>query len=205
MYKTLVIATSHKTRGGITSVVKAHKQGAQWEEFSCKWIESHRDKGKFIALLYLIKGYFQFLYYLPAAKIIHIPLSESASAMRKLLFFLPAHLFGKKTIVHFHAFSPDSTINGKNRWVYKYVFCRANKVIVLSEFWKSAVYEAFKTNNIEVVYNPCSKIFNNKVYPKQKHILYAGTINARKGYADMIHAFAKIADEHKDWTWQTIG
>ena len=199
MYKTLVIATSHKTRGGITSVVKAHKQGAQWEEFSCKWIESHRDKGKFIALLYLIKGYFQFLYYLPAARIIHIHLSESASAMRKLLFFFPAHLFGKKTIVHFHAFSPDTTINGKRQWVYRYIFSRANKVIVLSNTWKEAVYKAFNINNIEVIYNPCTTVINNKQYQRRKLILYAGTINARKGYADMIRAFAKIADKHKDW------
>ena len=30
-------------------------------------------------------------------------------------------------------------------------------------------------------------------------ILYAGTVNARKGYADMIRAFARIAGRHKDW------
>lgn len=199
MSKVLVIATSSKTRGGITSVVKAHQCGPQWNEYDCKWIETHIDTSVFMALWYLFKGYLKFLINLPFAKIIHIHLSEPNSAKRKLLFFVPAYLFGKKIIAHFHAFSPDSTINGKNRWVYKYIFSRVKKVIVLSEFWKNAVYEAFHTDNIEVVYNPCSKVLNNKVYPKQKHILYAGTINARKGYADMIHAFAKIADEHKDW------
>ena len=33
MPKVLVVATSRKTRGGITSVVKAHEQGEQWEQY----------------------------------------------------------------------------------------------------------------------------------------------------------------------------
>lgn len=33
MTKVLVIATSRKTRGGITSVIKAHETGEQWENF----------------------------------------------------------------------------------------------------------------------------------------------------------------------------
>ena len=199
MPKVLIIATSRKTRGGITSVVKAHKQGEQWNKFNCKWIETHIDTGMFMALWFLFKSYLQFLFYLPSAQIIHIHLSEPGSAMRKLLYFFPAYVFGKKTIVHFHAFSPDTTINGKKQWVYRYIFSRANKVIVLSNTWKEAVYKAFNINNIEVVYNPCTTVINDKQYQKQKQILYAGAINARKGYTDMIRAFAKIADKHKDW------
>lgn len=197
--RTIILATSHRTRGGITSVVKAHKQGEQWNKFNCKWIETHIDTGMFMALWFLFKSYLQFLFYLPSAQIIHIHLSEPGSAMRKLLYFFPAYVFGKKTIVHFHAFSPDTTINGKKQWVYRYIFSRANKVIVLSNTWKEAVYKAFNINNIEVVYNPCTTVINDKQYQKQKQILYAGAINARKGYADMIRAFAKIADMHKDW------
>lgn len=199
MSKILVVATSRKTRGGITSVVKAHEQGRQWSDFHCKWIETHIDTGMFMALWFLFKSYLQFLFYLPSAKIVHIHLSEPGSAIRKLLYFFPAHLFRKKTIVHFHAFSPDTTINGKKRWIYRYIFSRSQKVIVLSESWKETVNNAFSLKNIEVVYNPCSTIINKNEYEKQKHILFAGTINARKGYVDMIRAFAKIADKHKDW------
>ena len=42
--KVLVVATSRKTRGGITSVIKAHEIGEQWKKFHCKWIETHIDK-----------------------------------------------------------------------------------------------------------------------------------------------------------------
>lgn len=197
--KTLILATSRNTRGGITSVVKAHEQGAQWKEYNCKWIETHIDTGVLAALWYFFKSYVQFLYYLPTAKIIHFHLSEPGSAIRKLLYFYPAHLLKKKTIIHFHAFSPETTINGSKQWVYRYIFCRADKVVVLSDTWKKVVYEAFNNENIEVVYNPCTTIVSENNYFKQKNILYAGAINARKGYADMIRAFAKIAHEYSDW------
>lgn len=35
MAKVLVVATSRKTRGGITSVVKAHEKGEQWNNYHC--------------------------------------------------------------------------------------------------------------------------------------------------------------------------
>lgn len=51
-----------------------------------------------------------------------------------------------------------------------------------------------------MLYNPCTTEVSSKVYPKRKQILYAGTVNARKGYADMIKAFAQIADRYPDWS-----
>lgn len=152
-----------------------------------------------MSVCYFVKGYIEFLFHLPTAQLLHIHLSQPVSAMRKLLFFLPAHLLKKKSIIHFHAFSPDTTINGSNKKLYRYIFGRANKVIVLSDIWKNNVHDAFGLNNIEVAYNPCTVITDKKQYEKKKHILYAGTINARKGYADMIRAFARIATQYKEW------
>ena len=198
--KTLVLATSHKTRGGITSVIKVHQKGEQWRTYNCKWIETHIDTGAVMALLYLLRSYLQYLFHLPTSQIIHIHLSEPGSAMRKLLYFFPAKLLRKRTLIHFHAFSPDTTIYGKKQWVYRYIFTNADRVIVLSNTWKQAVYNAFRIDNVEVIYNPCTTtVASTKQYAKQKHILYAGAVNARKGYADMLRAFAKIAGKHKDW------
>ena len=153
-----------------------------------------------MALLYLLRSYLQYLFHLPTSQIIHIHLSEPGSAMRKLLYFFPAKLLRKRTLIHFHAFSPDTTIYGKKQWVYRYIFTNADRVIVLSNTWKQAVYNAFRIDNVEVIYNPCTTtVASTKQYAKQKHILYAGAVNARKGYADMLRAFAKIAGKHKDW------
>lgn len=111
--KVLVIATSRKTRGGITSVVKAYENSPLWNKFRCKWIETHRDGGAFTKLSYLLKGFLQFLLNVPFYSIVHIHTSEPPSALRKVLFMAVSKLLGKKVIVHFHSFSVDTTINSK--------------------------------------------------------------------------------------------
>lgn len=198
--RVLIIATSHKTRGGITSVIKAHQKGEQWKKFHCKWIETHIDKGDFLKLLYFCKGWILFILNLPFYDIVHIHTSEPPSAIRKSLFMWWSKLWKKKVIVHFHAFSPETTINGKYQKVYKYLFSHANKVIVLSQLWEKYVNETFHLGDkIQVIYNPCTTEILPEKYTKQNIILYAGTVNARKGYTDMIKAFAKIAFQYPNW------
>lgn len=200
MAKVLVIATSHKTRGGITSVIKAHQKGEQWEKYHCVWIETHIDKKNIWKLLYLIKGWVTYIFLLPFCDIIHIHTSEPPSAIRKCMFMPFAKILGKKVIVHFHAFSPETTINSKYKSIYKYLFGQADSVIVLSQLWKKYVNDAFDLGDkVKVVYNPCTSEVSDKTYQKKKQILYAGTVNARKGYADMIRAFAVIANMYPDW------
>ena len=110
-------------------------------------------------------------------------------------------LLGKKVIVHFHSFSVDTTIKSKYQWMYRYLFRKADCVLVLSKYWQDELCDTFgfSEHKVTVLYNPCTTEISNKAYPKKKEILYAGTVNARKGYADMINAFAKVADRHRDW------
>lgn len=200
MPKVLVVATSRETRGGITSVIKAHQKGRQWKMYHCKWIETHIDKDGAYKLWYFIKGFTQYLFLLPFYDLVHIHISEPSSALRKCLFMAYAKLWHKKVIIHFHAFSPDTTIYSRYRYLYYYLFEKADAVVVLSEIWRKYVNDAFRLGNkIEVVYNPCTAEVSNKMYNKKKQILYAGTVNARKGYADMIKAFALIAGDYPDW------
>lgn len=200
--KVLVVATSRKTRGGITSVVKAYENNALWNEFHCKWIETHRDGGAFTKLSYLAKGFLSFLANVPFYDIVHIHTSEPPSALRKVMFMAVSKLLGKKVIVHFHSFSVDTTIKSKYQWVYCYLFGKADCVLVLSKYWQDEICGTFGfgREKVKVLYNPCTTEVSDKFYPKKKEILYAGTVNARKGYADMIKAFAKIASEHRDWS-----
>lgn len=200
--KVLVIATSRKTRGGITSVVKAYENSPLWDKFHCKWIETHRDGGAFTKLSYLLKGFLQFLLCVPFYDIIHIHTSEPPSALRKVLFMAVSKLLGKKVIVHFHSFSVDTTIKSKYQNVYRYLFGKADVVLVLSKYWQDELCRTFgfKDNKVKVLYNPCTTEISSKVYPKRKQILYAGTVNARKGYADMIKAFSQVADRFSDWS-----
>lgn len=199
--KVLVVATSRKTRGGITSVVKAYESVPLWKDFHCKWIETHRDGGAFTKLAYLVKGFLQFLLSVPFYDIVHIHTSEPPSALRKVLFMAVSKLLGKIVIVHFHSFSVDTTIKSRYQWVYRYLFGKADVVLVLSKYWQDELYHTFgfRENKVKVLYNPCTTEISDADYIKKKEILYAGTVNARKGYADVIKAFAKIAGKYQDW------
>lgn len=201
MPKVLVVATSRKTRGGITSVINAHEQGQQWSLFHCHWVQTHRDGNPLRKLGYLIGALIDFCCRLPFYDIVHIHISEPVSALRKIPFFVLSKILGKKTIIHFHSFSPETTILGMCRNVYKYLFTHADCVIVLSEFWKEIIIKNLPVyyNAIRVLYNPCPQCLIDKDVESKMQILYAGTLNERKGYKDLIKAFALIAKRYPDW------
>ena len=208
MIKVLVLATSRKTRGGVTSVVKAHEQGEQWKKYHCKWIETHRDNGLLVKFLMVIPAFIQYVFLLPFYDLVHIHTSEPPSALRKVVFMWLAKVWRKKTIVHFHSFSPETTIRSRFACLYRYLFGKADRVVVLSEYWKREVMKEVPSAKVDVIYNPCLAevkelaagcVEYKGASPKTHTILYAGTVNHRKGYADMVKAFAKIAKKHADW------
>ena len=51
---------------------------------------------------------------------------------------------------------------------------------------------------MEVLYNPCPRV-NRREDIRENNILFAGTIIPRKGYGDLIKAFAKIAKKYPNW------
>lgn len=205
MSRVLVVATGRMTRGGITSVVKAHETGQQWKDYNCVWIQTHRDSNALVKLWYFGTALLQYLILIPFSDIVHFHLSENTSAMRKRLLLPIAKLFGKKVIVHFHAFSVDSTICGKYRSIYEYLFCKADMIIVLSEYWKRMLVSEINLDGdkIRIIYNPCPQVESRpsdmSISSINKQILYAGTVCHRKGYEDMIRAFSKVAAVHPDW------
>ncbi|HHT23371.1 MAG TPA: glycosyltransferase family 4 protein [Bacteroidales bacterium] len=197
----LVVAPSPKTRGGITSVVKAHQSTYIWSKWNCKWISTYVDRSSFLKIAYAICGYMNFLFFLPFSNIIHIHFSEKTSAFRKNIFLNTSKLFKKKVILHFHSFSPETTINGKKKDLYRKMFEKIDKIVVLSKYWEDQLLLSFPnlSNKINILYNPCPRITINKEIKKENFILYAGTLNERKGYADLIRAFSQIAFKNRDW------
>lgn len=199
-YKVITVATSSRTRGGITSVINAYRQTALWTDWNMVWIETHIDRSKIAKLWILIKAVFFFLYHLPSTSLIHLHFSEPVSAIRKLLFVFLAKLFRKKLLVHFHSFSTDTTIHGKFSFIYKYIFRSADNIIVLTNYWKGEITGKWPhiADKIIVLYNPCTKV-EPRVVERNNAILFAGTVNQRKGYQDLIKAFAAVSSNYPEW------
>lgn len=203
MAKVLVIATSRKTCGGITSVIKAHEQGEQWKEFHCKWIQTHRDGYALRKIYYFIKGFCRFIFLLPFCDLVHIHI---AAVNRKLPFVYLAKLLNKKLIVHLHFPDPETTLYDK-RLSPRYGWCikKADICLVLSHTWKNMIEERYQVNNVRVLYNPCPSVKRTSNEQREKYILFAGTVSRRKGNLDLVEAFSKISAKHSDWKIKIAG
>ncbi|MCB2141158.1 glycosyltransferase family 4 protein [bacterium] len=197
---TLVIGPGKKTRGGITSVIKAFEKTEFWKDQHCCWIETYIDRNFLYKIFYFLKSIPIFFIRLPITKLVHIHFSEPTSALRKYFFFVIAKFLKKRIIVHFHSFSPYTTLYGPQKNLYRRMFEGANAIIALSPFWKTEIAKLITNpSKIEVIYNPCPAIQNPTKIKKQKIILYAGTLTKRKGYADLIEAFSLVPKKHRDW------
>lgn len=199
--KVLVVATSSKTRGGITSVINNYKKSRLWKNWNCIWIETHIDRSTPLKFYYFFKACIFFLLNIFNATIVHLHFSGQSSARRKLFFIRIAKLFKKKIIVHFHAFSSESKIDLKYKSIYSKIFSSADVIIVLSESWKLGLINdlKLKEDKIKVVYNPCPIIELNQEIQKENIILYAGTLNKRKNHKILIKAFSIISEEFPTW------
>lgn len=202
MARVLVVATSRKTRGGITSVVKAHETGGQWKKFHCIWIQTHRDGSAWRKILYFVTAMIQYCFLLPVANIVHIHVATIQSAKRKRFFYKLAKFYGKKVIFHFHPSNEKFLYEPVATYLYRDLFGGADKVIVLSEQWKRWIKDSLGDgkwmDKMEVLYNPCP-IVRRDYSLKRNQILYAGTLLRRKGYDVLLKAFANIAKKYPNW------
>ena len=197
MRTVLVLATSNKTRGGITSVLKLYEQSEIWKRYRCRWIGTHRDGNALLKVWYAVKAMAQFVVLLPFYDIVHIHFSLPGSARRKYPFFRLAKLLGKRTIIHLHCGSQIDEI-----WspVYQKMFEQCDCGILLSDGLKKKVEERIgKSEKLKVVYNPCPVITETTRYEKKNDILFSGTLYDGKGYKDLIKAFGRVARNHPDW------
>lgn len=199
--KVLVVATSRKTRGGITSVVKALETGAQWEKYHCRWIETHRDGPQWRKLAYFIRAIIQFVFFIPFYDLVHIHASDGAAATRKWTLARIAKRFKKKILVHIHLGDEQKLLVPKENQNFLKLLHLANKIIVLSPQWKRWLLQVMpEAENItHILYNPCIPVHRDKTITKKKQILLAGTICRRKGYDTALKGFSLIANKFPDW------
>lgn len=205
--RVLIVATSRKTRGGITSVIKAHETGEQWKKFHCHWVQTHRDGPAWRKIVYFTIGMVDFLVRLPFYDIVHIHTADHGTERRKTTFARLTKLFGKKLIIHLHSSDPNYSIGGIYRDGYTYSFTHADKVLLLSNTWKKIAIDAFplSAEKMEVLYNPCPSVAMSCQERREKYILFTGTLTPRKGYVDLIQAFAKIAKSNPEWKLKLAG
>jgi len=198
MSRVLIVASSRKTRGGITAVIKQHEMGEQWKKYHCIWIQTHRDGPSWRKIWYFVTSLIEYCILLPFCDIVHIHHSLVGSTHRKYYYFRLAKLLNKKTILHIHCGNQLLDIWNDD---YQDMYSRCDRGIALSHNIKSIIERHIgKSDKIQVVFNPCPLI-NHPLDTslRKKEILFSGTLYEGKGYRDLIRSFGKIAKLHPDW------
>ena len=160
MRKVLFLATSRKTKGGVTSVLKAYQKCQLWEKYNIRWLETHIDGNTLIKLWYSFTSLITYLFVVRSYDLVHLHTGEIISIKRKYIFFQIARWLNKKTIVHLHIGNQiDSYANSK---LCNNILKRADAVLVLSNELKNKVRELFSVDSdkIYVIHNPCVAVEN---------------------------------------------
>jgi len=198
--KVIVLGPGRNTRGGISTVIKEYENTKLWNDFNCKWIGTYIDKSNIHKIFYFLKGFIIYISNISRYNIIHIHISWSTTAFRKMFFFLLANALNKKIIIHLHS-AAEPIINSKFQFPYKFMFKHADLTIFLSNGIRNELNKHFQIKKSVVLYNPClsHKTNSSKINGKEKQILFAGTITPKKGYLDLIQAFSLIAHKYPEW------
>lgn len=203
--KVLMIATSRRTRGGITEMLKIYEQLSCWHTYDIKWLETHIDKNAMLKLCYGLKAWLHFLCIVGKYDLMHIHIGELTSVRRKHIFFRIARMCRKKTVIHIHIGSQLASVAGHR--LFRRMVRKAEGIVVLSDLIKQELMQYDLTDNckISVIPNPCPLVENVRYSAANKEILFAGTLNHNKGYEVLMQAFAAVAHNHPDWTLVMAG
>lgn len=202
--RVLFLATSRKTRGGVTAVVRAYEQFPFWTNYQVRWIETHIDRNLVWKFLYAFIAFLKYIVCVWKYDLIHIHTSELPSVKRKYPFFKIAKFLGKKVVIHLHIGNQVDEKAGNK--LYQKMFQEADAVIVLSQSIRQKVELLFGLEGkVYVIYNPCPIVPSVKYTDQYKEIIFAGTLNYNKGYSVLIYAFARIAASYPDWKLNIAG
>lgn len=192
-----------RTKGGIASVIHGYiNSNAQQEGFNIEHLVSHVEGSSFEKIAYVIVSVCKFMLRFKVS-VTHIHTASDASFYRKSIYALLSRWRKIPTAIHVHGADFDTFYANSHPWLkryIRYIFKKANSVIVLSSYWKDFFEKNLELDNIKVLFNAvdCS-IFNECVTDqKQLHsFLFLGRLGERKGIYDLIKAIDILINTNK--------
>lgn len=198
----LMIGPARSVKGGMTTVVDGYYDGGLNNKVNLKYIETVNDKNAFSKIIKMIKGFFQFLFYVNKYDIIHVHMASRLSTFRKGLYVRIANSKKKKIIIHIHGAEYkifyEQECNEKKKKYIRNTLKLATKIIVLSEEWEDYFKTLVDKEKIIVLYNAIILPKDFKKNVNSNKILFLGRIGQRKGIYDLLVVFEKLIQKHQD-------
>jgi glycosyltransferase involved in cell wall biosynthesis len=143
--------------------------------------------------------------------VVHLNVSNRASAARKVILFYIAQAFRKRVIVHFHSGDSDMGSRRLDVMIVRHLCRRADRVVAVGERWRQAISAAAGINhaNISVIRNSILDFGSGAKIPRPNEpklaILFAGKVGADKGVDILIKALAELAVSTTAWQCTIAG
>ena len=138
--------------------------------------------------------------------LVHLNLSQRGSTYRKVAIAGIAHKIGVPFILHLNGSAFDKFVDnsdGISKAVIKNMFERAEKILVVGNFWKSYIssFVPQRADRIIIIPNSTAPI-HLQINPSPEEtvrIVFLGLIGDRKGIPQLLEALAANADL-EDWS-----
>lgn len=188
-------------KGGVAQVMYTYSKEV-YPIFHCV---TNSGNGGFVRKLWIfvqgiVKSFFSLLFN-RNIKIVHIHTASYNSFKRSSYFVLLAKCFKKKVVLHIHGGAFKEYYKTNPKWI-KNTLQKVDKVVALTESWKSFFQDEVCLSNVVVINNivPSPQI---KAIEKDGkfHLLFLGAINEQKGIFDLV----EVINQHKnEWRGKLI-
>jgi len=121
--------------------------------------------------------------------ICHFHVSQNGSFYRKFILILIARLAGWKIVVQIHGSSYEAFLSRRmNFWLNKKSLDLADRVIVLSDRFRSRVESITQKAKVCKLYNPATtpEKINSDAFAQTINVLFLGKLSLRKGTYDLL-------------------
>ena len=193
-----MIGPSISANGGIASVVKEYYKAHIDEKCNLLYLSSTNSENFIRKNLCFIKACLIAPQKLKECDIVHIHMSKSGSFFRKKFFVKKAKKYEKPVIIHIHSSQFNDFYEKSSPFVKKQIigtFEKADRIIVLSDYWKKEYSHFSKPEKMIVIENGVviPKKFE-KDYNKPS-IIFLGKICKEKGIYDLLKAVSILKNQ----------
>ena len=207
----LMIGTSGKTQGGISTVVNTYRDGGLFEAVNACYVETHADGTRWDKALKFVRAFAVVARMLVMRRValLHAHVSSDASFWRKSMVLFVARCFGVPTVFHLHSggFSKWVDRRGRaslhNRWIRR-TLESSGAIIVLNRGIADWMKAFAPQANVLVIGNPViiPPIIGSREgvgEGRAGRVLYLGGIYDFKGCYDLLKAWAAFRELVPGW------
>lgn len=199
--KVFMVGPSLETQGGISSVLEIYSRNFK-DSMNMRFISSYSGKNRILDMLLFTRAMLEIFFcnLFSGNPVFHLHVASKGSYLRKSILAKICMMFHHKVILHVHGSMFDqfleSAVQRKRRDIIA-LFNKADKVIVLSEYWFSYFARYVPKERLRIIYNPSSTFQNGfaRTYRKSgMRILFMGRLGERKGAYDLITAVSRLKE-----------